>query len=167
MKLGPMTVFMFVMYLFIGIFDQTFDKNLNVLDAYGNAGQNFLFATILQPWNWGGTIDLPLVGAVPMFLMILGSAISVAVGIAVFGSILGRSDISTLFALFVAFTTLGALPCIVLYNFVARNVGMFVTDCVVGQPCGPAMIAGALTAGILAIMWLFTCVEWWAWRSAT
>ena len=166
MKLGPMTVFMFVLYLFIGIFDQVFDPNLNVIDAYGNAGQNFLFATILQPWNWGGTIDLPLIGAVPTFLTILGSALTIAVGIAVFGSILGRSDISTLFGLFLAFLALGSMPCIVLYNFVSRNVGMM-TGCVIGQPCGPAMIFGSLTAGILAIMWLFTCVEWWAWRSTT
>jgi hypothetical protein len=156
---------MFVMYLMIGIFDQVFDSNLNVIDAYGNAGQNFLFATILQPWNWGGTINLPLVGAVPMFLMILGSAITIAVGIAVFGAVLGRSDITTLFALFLAFTALGAAPCIVLYNFVARNVGQFA--CTIGEPCGTAMIFGALTAGILAIMWLFTCMEWWAWRAAT
>jgi hypothetical protein len=166
MKLGPMTVFMFVMYLFIGIFDQVFDPSLNVLDAYGNAGQNFLFATILQPWNWTGTVDLPLVGSIPSFLLILGSAITVAVGIAVTGSILGRSDISTLFGLFVAFTTLGSLPCIVLYSFVTRNVAMF-TNCTIGQPCGPAMIFGSLTAGILAIMWLFTCVSWWAWRETT
>jgi hypothetical protein len=166
MKIGPMTVFMFVIYLMIGIFDQIFDPNLNVLDAYGNAGQNFLFATIIQPWNWGGTIYLPLVGAVPTFFAILGSAITVAVGIAIAGSILGRSDIFTLFPLFVAFTTLGSLPCIVLYNFVSRNVAMF-TNCQVGQPCGPAMIFGALTAGVLAIMWLFTCVSWWAWRETT
>ena len=165
MKLGPMTVLMFVIYLFIGIFDQVFDPNLNVIDGYGNAAGNFMFATILQPWNWGGTINIPLLGAVPMFLTILGSAISVAVGIAVFGAVFGRSDISALFWLFLAFLSLGAMPCIVLYSFVTRNVAMFA--CTVGEPCGPAMIFGALTAGILAIMWLFTCVSWWAWRETT
>ena len=164
MKLGPMTIFMFVLYLFIGIFDQTFDKTMNYIG--GNINENWLFSTIMQPWNWGGTITF-LGYEVPMMLLILGSTITVAVGIALAGSILGRSDITTLFALFVALLALGAAPCIVLYNFVSRNVGMFITDCTIGQLCGPAMIFGSLTAGVLAIMWLFTCLEWWAWRSAT
>jgi ABC-type maltose transport system permease subunit len=163
MRLGPMTIFMFVMYLMIGIFDQTLDPSLN---AYGNAGGDFLFNTIIQPWNWSGTVTFPILGPVSSFILILGSAISVAVGIAVLGSILGRSDISVLFALFTAFAALGAVPCIVLYNFVSRNVALF-TNCQLGEPCGPAMIFGALTAGILAVMWLFTCVEWWAWRATT
>lgn len=163
MRLGPMTVFMFVLYLMIGIFDQTLDPNLN---AYGNSAQSFVFATILQPWNWSGEIYIPLIGNIPSFILILGSAISVAVGIAVLGSVLGRSDISVLFALFTAFTSLGAAPCIVLYSFVSRNIGMM-TNCTIGEPCGPAMIFGALSAGILAVMWLFTCLEWWAWRATT
>ena len=162
MKIGPMSVFMFVLYLMIGIFDQTFDVSLN---AYGNSAQNWVWGTMLQPWNWSGTTTIVGV-TVPMFLLILGSAISVAVGIAVLGSVLGRSDISVLFALFIAFTALGATPCVILYNFVSRNVALF-TNCVPNQPCGPAMIFGALTAGILALMWLFTCVEWWAWRATT
>jgi len=163
MKLGPMTILMFVIYLFIGIFDQTFNADMTVT---GNIEQNWLFSTIVQPWNWGGTISFGGL-QVPMMITILGSAIVVAAGIAIAGSIFSRSDITTLFALFVAFLALGAAPCIVLYNFVTRNVGMYISDCVVGQPCGPAIIFGALTAGVLAIMWLFTCVSWWAWRETT
>ena len=164
MKIGPVTIMMFVIYLFIGIFDQVFDPNLN---AYGNAGQDFLFNTILQPWNWSGTATFTIFGqSVPMFLAVLFGAITLAVGISLAGSIFGRSDIFTLFPLFTAFLTLGAIPCLSLYNFVSRNVAMF-TNCEIGQPCGPAMIFGALTAGVLAIMWMFTCVEWWAWRSTT
>lgn len=158
-----MSVFMFVMYLMIGIFDQTFDPYLN---AYGNSAQNWVFATILQPWNWSGSITLPIIGTVPSLITILGSALVVALGIAVLGSILGRSDISALFALFVAFLSLGSSVCVILYNFVSRNVAMF-TNCETGQVCGPAMIFGVLSAGILAVMWLFTCLEWWAWRATT
>lgn len=160
-----MTVFMFVMYIMIGIFDQVFDPNLNVINAYGNTATNFAFAAILQPWNWSGTITI-FGMQFPSLLLILGSAVSVAVGIALFGTVIGRSDIVLLFGVFTAFMSLGALPCIVLYNFVSRNVAMF-TNCQLGEPCGPAMIFGALTAGVLAVMWLFTCMEWWAWRSAT
>jgi len=162
MRLGPMTVFMFVTYLMIGIFDQTLDPNLN---AYGNSGTSFVLATILQPWNWSGTVTIAGF-TVSSLILILGSAVVIATGVALIGSILGRSDISVLFALFTALLSLGAIPCIILYNFVTRNVGMF-TGCTIGSPCGPAQIIGALSAGILAVMWLFTCLEWWAWRATT
>lgn len=162
MRLGPMTVFMFVLYLMIGIFDQTLDPNLN---GYGNTGSNFLFATILQPWNWTGTVNILGFATISM-LGLLGTALVVATGIAVAGSILGRSDISTLYPTFIALMTIGAGPCVVLYGFVTRNVGMF-AGCTIGTLCGPAQIIGALTAGVLAIMWLFTCVSWWAWRETT
>jgi len=162
MRLGPMTVFMFVLYLMIGIFDQTLDPNLN---GYGNSGANFLFATIIQPWNWTGTVNI-LGFTTLSFIGILGTAIVVATGIAAAGSLLGRSDISTLFPLFIAFTTIGSAPCLSLYNFMTRNVGQF-AGCTIGQTCGPASIIGALSAGILGLMWLFTCMEWWAWRSTT
>ena len=162
MKIGPMSVVMLIIYLMIGIFDQTLDPTLQ---GYGNGVNGFVFATILQPWNWSGTVDIFGV-SVPSFFGILGSAITIAVGIALIGSVLGRSDIVTLFSLFVAIMSLGSLPCIVLYSFVTRNVGMF-AGCVANQPCAPANIFGAITAGILAIMWLFTCLEWWAWRQTT
>lgn len=162
MRLGPMSVFMFVLYLMIGIFDQTLDSNLN---AYGNGGTSYIFATILQPWNWSGTVNIAGF-TVPSLILLLGSAITVAVGIALAGAIVGRSDIFSLFSLFVVLLSLGMAPCIVLYSFVSRNVGMF-ANCNIGEPCGPAMIFGALSAGILAVMWLFTCMEWWAWRATT
>jgi hypothetical protein len=163
MRLAPMTVFMAVLYLMIGIFDVALDPQLQ---GYGNGGTGFLFATLFQPWNWSGTINLPLVGAVPSFLSILGVAITVSVGVALLGSILGRSDIANLFPLFIALTTLGAMPCLVLYNFVSRNIGQM-AGCDIMATCVPANVIGALVAGVLAIMWLFTCLEWWAWRSTT
>lgn len=163
MRLGPMTVIMFIIYLGIGIFSQTLDTGLNTM---GNANQDFLFNTIMQPQNWSGMFTIPLTGIqVPMFLAVLGSAITIAVGISMGTSLISRSDISVLFSLFLAFVSLGALPCIDLYMFVTRNVNMFA--CSVGEPCFVANLFGALTAGILAIMWLFTCLEWWAWRATT
>lgn len=161
MRLGPMSIFLFVLYISIGIFDQTFDANLN---AYGNSGENFIFATLLQPWNWGGYTTI-LGFSVPNMIFVLSSAITVAVGIALTGALFGRSDIATLFGLFTLFIGLGAVPIIAFYSFVTRNVGMFA--CTVGESCGPANIAGALSAGVLMVMWLFTCMEWWAWRATT
>ena len=51
MRIGPMSVVMVVIYLFIGIFDQTLDPTLQ---GYGNGGTGFILATIFQPWNWSG-----------------------------------------------------------------------------------------------------------------
>lgn len=157
-----MSIVMLIIYLMIGIFDQTLDPNLQ---GYGNGASGFVFATIFQPWNWSGSINIFGI-AVPSFFGILGVAITIAVGIALIGSVLGRSDIVTLFSLFGALMSIGSLPCIVLYNFVSRNVGQ-IAGCSVGSVCAPANIFGALSAGILAIMWLFTCMEWWAWRATT
>ena len=162
MKIGPMSVIMLLIYLFIGIFDRTLDPTLN---AYGNGATGFVLASIFQPWNWSGTINIFGI-AVPSLYGILGAAIVIATGIAVIGSVLGRSDIVTLFALFGTFMSLGSVPCIVLYNFVTRNVGQM-AGCTTNVPCSPALIFGGLSAGILGIMWLFTCAEWWAWRQMT
>ena len=162
MRIGPMSVVMVVIYLFIGIFDQTLDPTLQ---GYGNGGTGFILATIFQPWNWSGTVNI-LGVSVPSLIGMFGAAISIAVGIAVIGSVLGRSDIVTLFAFFGALLSLGAMPCIVLYSFVTRNVGQM-AQCSVNAPCAPALIFGGLSAGILGMMWIFTCAEWWAWRSMT
>lgn len=162
MRIGPMTIIFFMIYLSIGLFDQTMNVNL---EGYGNAQNNFMFATLLQPWNYGlGTVTIAGV-QIPTLLGILGTAISLAVGIALITSVIGRSDIVSLFALFSAFIMLGAPTIIVLYSFITRNVAMMA--CAVGESCMPANLIGAIIAGSLGIMWLFTCLQWWAWRETT
>lgn len=162
MRIGPMTVVFFMLYITIGLFDQTMNVDLQ---GYGNAGENFMFATLLQPWNYGSyTVTVGGV-QVPTLLGILGTAITIAVGIALITSVIGRSDIVTLFSLFSALIMLGAPTIIVLYSFLTRNVAMMA--CTVGEPCFPANLVGAIIAGTLGIMWLMTCLEWWAWRATT
>lgn len=155
MRLLNISLFLIVIYLSIGIFDQTLDANFQ---GYGNGNMGwFLFATIFQPWNWTGSVGL--------YTILLG-AITVAVGMAAFASVLGRSDLIALYAAFGVFMSAGALPCIVLYSFVARNVGQF-AGCAIDVPCAAANLIGGLTAGVVALIWIFTCLEWWAWRSTT
>ena len=156
-----MSIVMTIIYLCIGIFDQTLDPTLQ---GYGNGSTGFIMGTLFQPWNWSGSVNI--LGFNVALLGILGSAIAVSLGIAVIGSVLGRSDIVTLFPLFTALMSLGAMPCIVIYSFVTRNVGQM-AGCSTSVPCGPAMIFGGLSAGVLAVMWLFTCLEYWSWRSVT
>lgn len=161
MRLGPMTVLLFILYISMGIFDQTLNSDLQ---GYGNGESSFVFLTIIQPWNWAGTTEVMGVN-IPNFLGILGGAISIAVGIAVIGSVLGRSDITALFSLFLAFTSLGAVPIIMLYGFMTRNIAPY--TCKISESCFESNLLGALTAGVLGIMWIYTCLEWWAWRSTT
>ena len=157
-----MTVVFFIIYITIGLFDQTMNVNL---EGYGNVGENIMFATLLQPWNYGlGAVNIGGV-QVPTLLGMLGLAITTAVGIALITSVIGRSDIVTMFALFSALLMLGAPTILIVYSFITRNVEWMY--CIVGEPCMPANLAGGLFAGILSIMWLMTCLEWWAWRATT
>lgn len=161
MRLGPMVIFLFVLYLSIGIFDQVLDKDLN---AYGNSASNFAFAVILQPQNWSGTSQF-LGFQVSNLLLIFTSALVVTAGITLSTFLVTKSDLSLLFGLFIMFASLGVVPIGMLYTFVTKNVALY--GCTIGETCIEAQMVGALTAGILAIMWLFTCVEWWAWRPTT
>jgi hypothetical protein len=162
-KIGTMSVIMFVIYVFIGLFDKLFDSDLNY---GGNSLGNFVLATLWHPNIWSGSVVIAGI-TVPTMLTVLGGTILVGATILIGSTVLGKSDIVTLFGLFLILMSIGAIPCVSLYSFVTRNVGMFVTDCTIGQPCQVAMIFGAFSAGILMMMWLFSCLEWWLWRSTT
>lgn len=154
MRMLNIVIILFIVYLSVGIFDQVFDKDLN---AYGNGGTSFFFNTLLQPWQWQGVSN--------NFFYFFGAILVGAIGVAVAGSLFGRSDISSLAITAGVFASIGVIPCVSLYSFITRNVGLFA--CPIGELCGPAQIAGALTAGILAMIYLFTVMEWWFWRAMT
>jgi len=163
-KIGTMSVIMFVIYVFIGLFDKLFTAEMNYQGS--NSLGDFVLATLFHPNIWSGSVVI-LGFTVPTMLTVFGTVILTGTAIIIGSTILGKSDIVTLFGLFLIFMSIGAIPCVSLYSFVTRNVGMFVTDCIIGQPCGVAMIFGALSAGILMLMWLFSCLEFWLWRQTT
>jgi len=154
MRLAPFLMVLFVLYVMMGLIDQTMNPSLQ---AYGNGAGSAWLTALTQPWNWQGN----------SLLLLLGTSVVAAVGIAVGTSFFSRSDIVTLAALAYAFMAMGAIPLITLYSFVTRNVGWFIPDCTIGQPCGPANIIGGLTVGVLGLFYLFTVLEWWMWRPAT
>lgn len=157
MKMLNITILFVVMYLAIGVLDHTFD---NTLHSQNQTTNGFLLDTIFQPENWGTNNLLTLLGAG----IIVGiAAVALTAGtISVLGVSVTRSDISAISPLAIAFIAIGAVPIVSFYGFVTRNVGQFA--CTVGQPCGPAQIFGALTAGILAIIWIYSVMTWWLWR---
>jgi hypothetical protein len=153
---------MFIVYVFIGLFDKIFDSEMNY---GGNSLGNFVLASLWNPMMWGGTVTIAGI-AVPTMLTILGSAVIVGVATILIGTtVLGKSDIVTLFGLFLILMSIGAVPCVNLYSFVTRDVGMYA--CEAGETCEAAMFLGAFTAGILMLMWLWSCLEFWLWRSTT
>jgi hypothetical protein len=101
-------------------------------------------------------------------ITILGGTIAIGVTTILIGStIFSKSDIVTLFGLFLIFMSIGAVPCVSLYSFVTREIGLYTSDCIIGEPCEVAMIFGGLSAGILMLLWLWSCLEWWLWRATT
>lgn len=156
MRMTPMIMVMFIMYIMIGIYHQTIGPTGQIS---GDSG-SFLFNIIIQPWNWSGTT-----GSIPNLLLLLGGIFGISVGAVVAMSFISKSDIATLSPIFLAIVVAGAPPILSLYNFVVSEMGYYV--CTVGEECGPANILGWLTAGILALYWIFTCLQWWTWRETT
>lgn len=152
MRLAPLVIVLFIIHLTIGFVDVAFNENL---DAYGNSLTNYPFAMILQPWNWQGN---------SLYFLFAG-IVAAATGIAVTGLVLGRSDLVLLQPIFIIFVSVGAIPIINLYSFVTRHSATFA--CTVGESCFVSNIFGAITAGFLGIIWMFACLEWWAWRPTT
>lgn len=175
MRLAPFMIVLFVMYIVIGLIDQSFVDPNHPLDQYGSCynstilgwnvtgavgncangnGVNF-FSLITQPYNWQDN----------SFLLTLIAAVFVVSAITAAAAYLTRSDILTLAGLAGIFFSMGSVTIVALYSFITRNVGQFA--CTAGQACGPAQIIGGLTAGVVALMWAMTVLEWWLWRPAT
>ena len=152
MRLGTFFVVLYISYIILGLVNHTLDPSLY---SYNSSGNSFL-TILIQPWVWSNnTFILLLVGAV--FTV---SAITAA------ASFLSRSDILTLAGLAGVFLSMGAVPIIALYDFMARNTGQFV-GCIPGQACAASSVVGGLTAGVVALMYCMTVLEWWLWRPAT
>lgn len=156
MRLGYFIVILFAMYVGMGLIDQTMNPQLQ---AYGNGASGAFFSALIQPWNWQGN----------SLIALLGTSVVIAVGIAAGASFISRSDIATLASLAYAFMALGAIPIVMFYSFVTRNVATFVSDCQLNPAvvCGPASIIGGLTAGVIGLFYVFTVLEWWMWRPTT
>ena len=152
MRLAPFMVVLFIMYITLGLLNSTLDPTLF---AYGSHGVSFL-NILIQPWLWADNSFITL---------IIGAVFTIS-AITAAASFLSRSDILTLAGLAGIFLSMGAVPIVGLYDFITRNSGQF-AGCIPGNPCAAASIIGALTAGVVALMYCMTVVEWWLWRPTT
>jgi hypothetical protein len=75
-----------------------------------------------------------------------------------------KLEITILFPVFLVLLALGSLPIGSLYNFILG--GVFEIMCTT-MPCFPATLVAGLICGPLALLWLFSCVEWWTGRMMT
>ena len=152
MRLGPFMIVLFVMYIALGLLNHTLNSNLY---DYNSTGTTFL-DILIKPWIWSDN---------PFLVLVAGAAIAIA-GLTTAIGIITRSDIVTLSGLAGAFISMGAVPIMALYDFMSRNIGQF-AGCIPGDTCAAASIIGALTGGILALMWVMTVMEFWLWRPVT
>jgi len=154
MRLAPFMIVLLVIDILLGLFNATLDPTLTGYQQY-STGSTYLDLA-LQPWKWTNNL----------WLTVLIDAAVVVVGILTAQVLFGRSDILTLAGLAAIFLMMGAMPIVDLYKFTTRNIGQF-TNCIPGDPCTPAVIFGVLIAGVMAVMWTMTVIEWWFWRPTT
>jgi len=154
MRLGPFMVVLFIIYLILGLFNHILDPNLS---NFTNTSSGATFLDILtQPYLWSTNT----------FLLLLTTAVFVAAAVTTGIGIISRSDILTLAGLAAVFFSMGAVPIVALYSFMARNIGQF-AGCIPGDACAEASVVATLTAGVVALMWAMTVLEFWLWRPTT
>ena len=147
---APFLLFLFIVYLTIGVYDQLFDQAGNPYDI-----NSFIFTALFQPTQWTQS---------GLWILFAG-AIVTSGAIAGIGAVLTKSDIITLSGVAGVLFSVGAIPIITVYNFVYRNANTFV--CEAGDPCGAGTIAAVLIAGPLMLYWTYIVLGWWMWRETT
>lgn len=158
MKLAQMFIFLVLAYLIIGVLDRTQTSDLS--DDKGFTTGNFLFDMFLQPWNWTDQT----------FLVILGTVGVVTAGIFFGTLIFSKSDLTALSAVAAMFLAAGGYMMSTIYNFVSANVASMVDSGSIGyctNGCFESNIISGLVVGFIGLMYVFTVLEWWAWRQTS
>ena len=151
-----------IAYLMIGIANNTFSlssSDFGVGEAEGSGTTGYPFwAIFFQPYTWNSLDLIEMFGGI----FAIGATIAIA-------SYFSRSDISTLYWVFVALVSFGAVPIFSIYKFVYNRFGAHACPNVdlITNICPEAAVMAALIAGPIAIYYVFTCVGWWAWRETT
>jgi hypothetical protein len=101
----------------------------------------------------------PLGGSTTPFFVYL---ILLAVLVWGFGLFASRNEMVYLAPLFVIFLGVGLIPCWSLWQMVSGDLTQF--TCMVGQTCLISSVLAFMLSGILYIMWILSCVEWWTAR---
>ena len=138
-----------------GSFSET-DYNLNPYNVSENINNT-------APDVWDFTSD-PTAWGDTEFLILWAGIITTAglIGVGLF--VITKSDMALLFGAFTFLLGFGSIPIILLYQIITREVALF--GCTT-MPCAPAIIIWTLTGGLLGLMYVFACVEWWTNRQTS
>lgn len=161
MRMLGVLLLLIIIQLSVGIFWNNLDSNTLTINPY--TGGSSTAQSEQRLWNF---IFNPTLWTEDSFWLLLSTAIVIGTGITI-GTIFGvRSDLTYLFGLFLFFAAFGAVPISSLYLVIYSEVGVF-AGCTVGSSCLPAGIVAFFFSGVLAAVWIFTCIEWWSGRPMT
>jgi hypothetical protein len=133
---------------------ENYSNNFTTAPLGGYSSQSF----------WESALDFTSGGAGTVIIKFL-----IILAVTMWGlSLFYRSELTLLTPLFILLLGIGLLPCMSLYYMVTSDVGIYVCNINDGgtvQSCLLSSTVGLFTAGILFIMWIMSCVEFWTARS--
>ena len=154
MKLMNMIIFLVVIQAVILVYDQVYatEGDAGYLITPYDSNDSTIWNFILDPTGWTGT------GLLTIFAGLIGLVGAIGIGVYMYT----KSDTVLFFGVFTLLLGFGSIPIISLYHVLTRNVSFF--GCA-AMPCTPAILAWVFTGGIIAIMYVMACLEWWSGRS--
>lgn len=152
MKLAQIILILIIIQGTIIMYDQVFADDYDLISYGDNETTIWSFAT--NPAEWSSS----------SFIVTLLALVSVtgAIGIGVY--LYTKSDTILFFSIFELLIGVGMVPIISLYQVFTRDITMFGCE-VGGAVCTNGIIAWVFTGGILAILYILACLEWWSGRA--
>ena len=147
MKLSTIILILIVIQASIIMYDQVYSDDYEI-PSYGSS-KTIIWNFVTDPSDWSGTELLLYFASL--------TAVSGLIGVGVY--LVTKSDTALFFGVFTFLLGAGAVPITSLYNVFERNVGFFGCSSI---PCTPAILAWALTGGLLAILYILAVLEWWS-----
>ena len=159
MKLAPIIMLLIIIQVTIMFFNSAYVEESYILDPYNsstiiNNTSPSIMEFITDPTGWSGSDFLT------MFSGLIGVAGAFAVGV----YLVTKSDTVLFMPVAMVLFGFGAIPLISLYNVFMSNSSIF--GCT-SMPCSLAIIIYAITAGLIAIFYILTVLEWWSGRSTS
>jgi hypothetical protein len=141
--------------------------NASLYTSIENYSSNFTTAGLAGYTSqtfWESALDFKSGGSQTGMLVLLGIFAATFWGLALFY----RSELTLLAPIFIFIVGIGILPCMSLYLMITSDIGQYA--CIVSSGgtatnCLLSSIIGFFSAGMLFIMWVLSCLEWWTARS--
>ena len=136
-----------------------------------SAAYNYSYQTVVNGSTYDSNIiwkifETPFSGgglAIIAMVILLG----IYIGIVGYFNIIGfgyRSDMAMISPMFIFLVGIGLIPTGVLYNFLYSETNAYACTAAMTSCWAGGLVAGTIS-GILLIMWVVACIEWWMQRS--